>query len=219
MFFKQNPFALLHKQLYGGFTLSELLIALVLLGIIASLTVPKLLVSLNTKQANTLANDAKLLVSSAYADYAFGNPKPPSSFTLAALLPSLPYAKHLNEAGETVSIDCPPLGTSVALGCSGSHPRVATLNPASTDYVSLRLKNGGVLVLPTSLSLGGRSPLHGLPFVVDYDGKASNRSDSVEFWLYSDGTVRTRQTLVANTVNSGGTFNPVPNADPTFLQH
>jgi prepilin-type N-terminal cleavage/methylation domain-containing protein len=200
-----------------AFTLPELLIALAILGLIAAFTVPQVLDKINSKQALTMANDAKLLISSAFADYEFANATIPTSFKLDDLATYFPYAKNLSAGGENISIDCPPLGTSFTMGCSGSAPRTASLTAASANYTIYRLKNGAVVVFPKTWTINGSTALHALPFVVDYDGKQTTKSDSVEYWLYANGNVLTQQTLTASTVNSSGTYNPVASADPTYL--
>jgi len=200
-----------------AFTLPELLIALAILGLIAALTVPQVAYRINAKQALTIANDAKLLISSAFADYEFANATIPTTFKLDDLATYFPYAKNLSAGSENISIDCPPQGTSFTMGCSGSDPRTASLTAASANYTIYRLKNGAIVVFPKTWTMNGSTALHALPFVVDYDGKQTTKSDSVEYWLYANGNVLTRQTLTASTVNSSGTYNAVASADPTYL--
>jgi type II secretory pathway pseudopilin PulG len=208
----------LRQPLYRmGYSLAELIIAMAVLGLVAAMVVPSILANVGTQQNQTLANDAKLLVSGAFADYELATLNVPSSFALPQLETYLPFAKNLSAAGENVLIDCPPQGTALPLGCTGTAPRTASLTAANPAYTVLRLKSGALLVYPKTWTFAGTSTLNALPFVVDPNGKQNQGSDSVEYWLYTNGTVLTRQTLTSNTVNSAGTFSSVGSSDPAYL--
>jgi prepilin-type N-terminal cleavage/methylation domain-containing protein len=196
-----------------GVTLTELMVALSLLGLIMVLVLPQVINSANSSHLNSMARDSMTVVSGAFADFE-GDQAPASNTTLLDLYPYLSYSKNFHGQSD-VTIDPPPQGTGVtAFNCSST---VCSVTSASTTADAVQLKSGAVVVFPRSLSFSATNGNYALPFLVDPDGKATGNKDSVEFWLYVDGTIKSLATMTSSTINSAGTFNPTTNGDPTYL--
>lgn len=173
----------------SGFTLSELLIALTLLGIIAAFTIPKVLTSFNGNTHNAKAKAAAFMIQAAYNDYQMENA--PTQATKAS---------HLTPFFNYVSVDT--VNTYYGL-C-----------PVSVDCSALtgscmRLGSGGMLTANDVTSFGSTSPTNAIPFSF-FPEKST--TESIVFFLYYDGTLRTRNNVKDNTANS--TFGDI---DPTIV--
>lgn len=186
----------LHKQDgITGFTLAELLISLLILGEIATFTIPKILSSQQASGNNAKAKEAIAMVAGAYQQYQLN--QSPSAGTLDSDL-----TQYLNY----VSV--------LASGDIDERPTVGGVSPCSSNC--LLLHNGGVLKY-WGYTFTGNSNLHALTFLFDPDGQYTGRQDSLKFYLYFNGRMSTRQNVAANTVVHGQVLQPSAGADPTWL--
>jgi prepilin-type N-terminal cleavage/methylation domain-containing protein len=188
---------------HQGFTLAELLIALAILGVIATFTIPKILMSQQSGQDNARIKDALAMVSQAYSILKNNNSLS-SSTTMGDLTPYMNY----------VNVDT---ATSVDMPWGG----VYTCN--SGGYVCLRLHTGTILEYQSAVSFGGTNTTNALWFVVDADGKYNGNTGrttpGVGFcgFLYYNGRLTSHGNIDANTVSSDQTRNPNPTLDPSWF--
>jgi prepilin-type N-terminal cleavage/methylation domain-containing protein len=182
-----------------GFTLAELLIALAILGVIATFTIPKVLNGMQDTRNNAIAKEAAASVSAAYQLYKLNNTVT-SSFTLANLIPYLNYVKQA------------PVGTAIDDTESGTFTNCMV----AASYPCYQLHNGAMIKIHTATTFNGTTSLNALPFFLDPDGRYGN-SKSVLFFLYYDGKIRTIGTIQPNTVNSVSTYSPNPASDPPWF--
>lgn len=202
----------INQRIAKGLTLSELLIGLAIIGMIAALTIPKIIQASQSQQLNANARDAMTLVSGAYADFETEN-APATSTTFLDLLSYLTFSRNFY-GQSAVTVDPPPNGTNItAFGCSGSTCTLTAAGSAS----AVRLKSGAVVVFPRTISFSATTGNVALPFLVDPDGERTGTANSVEFWLYVDGTIKSLGNLTASTVNSAGTFSAIASGDPSYL--
>jgi len=187
----------------NGFTLAELLIALSILGVIATFTIPKILQSTSDQTDNSIAKEAVSMVSQAYQAYRLSN-----TVTSATGFSDLtPYMNYVTvDTLNTVVIDRAYNDTTTA--CSSTYP-------------CLRLHNGARILYTPADTFGGTGALNSIYFYLDPDG-VSNPSTtgpgkSVLFFMYYSGRVTTYGTILSNTIAGGGTYNPVPTADPPWF--
>lgn len=179
-----------------GFTLAELLIALAILGVIATFTIPKLLDSSDDSRCRAVAKEAIAMVSGAYRTYKMNN-TPSASTSFGNLTAYMNY----------VATD-----TTTTFDDTGGGPGTQTC----ANWYCLKLHNGALLYDQNS-NFGGTAATNAMVFYIDPDGKVSSKR-TVMVYLYYNGRVRTWGTIEPNTDVGGlGTFNPSAAADPTWF--
>jgi prepilin-type N-terminal cleavage/methylation domain-containing protein len=163
-----------------GFTLAELLIALAILGVIATFTIPKVLTSTGTAQFKAVAKETASIISGAYQDYAMNYAVSTSMApTIAGLLANVNY-----------------VSTSTAATAATGLPAACT---ATTCVV---LHNGAIMQWATTNTFGGTTGY--LAFNVDPDGtKSASTTDIVSFGLFYNGALKDQANLGSAT--QGGT--------------
>jgi len=186
-----------------GFTLTELLIALAILALIAVFTIPKVLQSQQESKYNAMAKESAAMVSDAYKIYKARNGAN-GNMLFNELTPYMNY----------VSID-----TSGTL--MDGHQELGTINCASA-VPCIRLHNGAVLWFNNAMGFGGTAATNGMWFHLDPDGKAESTTNgpakSVQFWLMYSGRVHTRGTHPPNPCWSFGCAGaPNPPYDPPWF--
>ena len=176
--------------------MAELLIALAILGVIATFTIPKVLQSQNRNEWNAKAKEVAGMVSEAFIIYKQNN-------TLAAdtgihhLTPYLNYVSHET----TAVIDNDP-----------GHPGTSTCDSTPNDCY--RLHNGALFSFGSGFPLGSTDPTAAMYFGLDPDGKVTGNSDSLAFVITAQGRVLTWGTAgpeiyVVGTPGPGsGTLDP-----------
>lgn len=191
----------------AGFTLSELLIALGILGVIATFTIPKILESSQDEKYNSIAKEGASMIAGAYQTYKVNVPAS-AGMHLAYLTAYINYIATDNttlidtEANQSGSLDC-----------------------ANAINLCLKLHNGAILMMPsngTARSFGGTAYTNAMPFWIDPNGKLDNNSGSVgktvRFHLYYDGKIRTWGTMENNTTDSSGSYGaPIAVRDPSWF--
>ncbi len=178
-----------------GFTLAELLIALAILGVIATFTIPKILSSSQNGQNTAIAKEAASMVSGAFSTYTLTNGLA-SGVTAGALTPYMNY----------VSTD-----TATAYTGSGG----TALQTCSAVLVCLKLHNGGVLQYDTVQTFGGTAAANGIFLNLDPDGNGTQ--GRISFVQYSNGRLTTgQQAGGAPTSGAAGTI-ALQATDPTYL--
>jgi prepilin-type N-terminal cleavage/methylation domain-containing protein len=186
-----------------GFTLAELLIALAILGELATFTIPKILTAQQSTASRAKAKEAAGMIAAAYQLYQLNNTVT-SSTTPLAIVQYMNYVRL-----ETNSqIDFMP-GTA-SLNCDSGSPCVV-------------LHNGGWLYVQNWVSFGGTNTTNAVEFVFDPDGIASGTtadgpSKSVQFVLYYNGALTTRAQVRPNTCDSYSCpFTAAPTIDPSWF--
>ncbi|MDX2085001.1 MAG: type II secretion system protein [Candidatus Melainabacteria bacterium] len=175
-----------HSKLSAqGFTLAELLIALAILGVIATFTIPKVLNGSQNQAKNAICKEVAATLAGAYQAYS-QNTTPTASTSFANLLPYINYAKV--DTSTTIDDDDVP----------------ATSTTCSATRVCYRLHNGAIIspgVVGSLPSFGGTSSLHAIFLVVDPDGQyGGDRSATI--WIYFNGRVTSNEHLLPGTTNS-----------------
>ena len=195
----QSPFS---KWTRPGFTLAELLIALVILGVIATFTIPKVLQSQQSSQYKSAAKEVAGMISGAYQ--AYGQRNTPVAATTAADL--TPYMNYVAVDTTGVLDDIYTNGT-------------ATCNPASARWC-LKLHNGGSLMY-FGFSFGNTATTNGLYFNYDPDGKVTDGTTNgpgkaLQIWLYYNGRMTTQGGLLPNSYTSNGNAGGAAPDQPWF---
>jgi prepilin-type N-terminal cleavage/methylation domain-containing protein len=196
----------LFKQLRAtGFTLAELLVALLILGQISAFTIPKIIISSQRSNYNARAKEAASMISGAYHLYLVKNGRS-GSMGISDLTP---YFNYVAVDSSTV-IDDVQTKNSQTCG-SGSAQQC------------LRLHNGAILRygLSSTYTMGGTSATNAIWFDIDPDGRYSGApagdGKAIEFWLYSSGRLATFGTIAAGTCSGNDCPSATPAYDPPWF--
>ena len=183
-----------------GFTLAELLVALTILGVIATFTIPKVLTSQQEAKNKSIAKEAASMVSGAYEAYKQQNTATANT-TFAQLTPYMNYVS----VDTTSTIDGYPLWTDQ--GCNTGN--------------CLRLHNGATLFYRISGAdrFGSTATTSAMYFYADTDGHTvTGQRKSVLFFMYFNGRITSANNVLDNTqAADGSTYNPGGGADPAWF--
>ena len=159
-----------------GFTLAELLIALLILGVIATFTIPKVLQSNQSNHWNATARETMAAVSEAYSVYRFENTVS-ASFNGGSLSPYFNYVKR----DSSKNID--------------SQQGQGLWSCNATNRICLDLHNGGTLFTFSDQTLNNLATTNAIQFWYDPDGIYIGTNEgpgkSLRFFLYYNGKVNT----------------------------
>lgn len=187
-----------HK--HNAFTLSELLIALAVLGVIATFTIPKVLQSQRVSAWNASAKEAAAAISEAYTVYKKTN-IPTAATQFNHLTPYLNYVR----VDTTSSMDRAQ-GVAGPLDCASN--------------LCLQMHNGGVL-WGDYVAFGGTATTNAIYIPFDPDGKYSGSptgdGKAIGIYLYFNGRVTTADGIDASTCTSYGCWGPIPSQIPPWF--
>jgi len=182
-----------------GFTLAELLIALVILGVIATFTIPKVLTSQQNGQYSSIAKEAAGAVSQAYTLY-----------------------KSQNTVGVgNGMMDLTPYLNYVAVVTTG----LTDNTQGNTNYdCSLKgcllLHNGAMFIYAKGEYFGGTATTSAVWFDIDpvagYSG-TTNTGKAVEMFIYYNGKITDRGNILPNTQTNSNTYNPNTGTIPPWF--
>jgi prepilin-type N-terminal cleavage/methylation domain-containing protein len=171
-----------------GFTLAELLVSLVILGVIATFTIPKVL-NASTSSQTAIAKEAASMISGAFSVYNLSN-------TLATTTTPGVLQQYMNYA----SIDATTTYSTGMVTCSAT-------------VICLKLHSGAVLQYEVANTFGGTTTTDGIRFNLDPDG-AGNQT-AVTFVKFYNGRLTTHG--AAGTYQTGGTALTPVATDPLYI--
>ena len=178
----------------SGFTLAELLIALAILGVIATFSIPKILLASSQGKNTAMAKEAASMISGAYSAYILNTG---ANTTAGASI----LTQYMNYVSTVTTGD-------LSTATSG-----LDLAACSATFVCLRLHQGGILQYDTVTTFGGSTTTHAIPFNYDPDG--TGPLGAITFWQYYNGRLTTGGQATTPT-SAGGTM-VVTTADPPYL--
>lgn len=185
-----------------GFTLAELLIALAILGVIATFTIPKVLNVQQNSQYNAIAKEAAGTIAQAYETYKLQNGQS-ANIGFQDMTPYLNYVRV----------------TSI---CTLDDRQTLTTRTCDASHLALFLHNGAMIWYNTS-DFTGTEPTRSVEILLDPDGKVTDGTTngpgkSIQFFLYYDGHLLTRGDTIPNTWAAGSTYaSPNPTFDPPWF--
>jgi prepilin-type N-terminal cleavage/methylation domain-containing protein len=172
------------KKRRKGFTLAELLICLLILGEIATFTIPKIISAQQNKTFNAIAKEAAGTISAAYQLYQTSN-------TVSASTGSSSLTPYLNY----ISIQ--------TTGNIDGDPGTPTLACDATN-ICLKLHNGSIIRLILNNIFGGTQTTRYIFVTVDPDGRYTGNSDSLFLMLYLNGRLSTHANRKVGELTSFG---------------
>ena len=173
--------------------MAELLIALAILGVIATFTIPKILTAQQNSQYSAAAKEDLSTVAAAY-----------QQLQLAGAVSSGTKISDLTQYMNYTSYD-----TSSSLdGVYGSTTRNCT-----STYQCIHMHNGSVIQWRNDASFGGTNTtnavwIHIDPDGVYTDGTTNGPGKAVGIFLYYNGRMADEGSIASNTVSSAATYNP-----------
>jgi prepilin-type N-terminal cleavage/methylation domain-containing protein len=191
----------------SGFTLAELLIALAILGVIATFTIPKVLQSQQDTRNKAIAKEAAGTISAAFLAYKGKNPDfSMQTFWTTDLEPYLNYVSLTTDGSRSVD------GTVTD----------ATTLPCTTPMRCLRLHNGATMYY-WPMTFCDTTDKVAIWFRVDPDSAANGKYVAINFYLYPNGRLYSDNGLESLTHWGWGwptcqqSISPGDNPDPPWF--
>jgi prepilin-type N-terminal cleavage/methylation domain-containing protein len=185
------------SRVKSGFSLVELLIALAILGTLATVLIPKISTSMvaNPQKNTATAKTVAIMVLNAFERYNSSHGGITTSLTVSDLTPYMNF----------ISVDT----TSIV----DDHPGSGTGNCSDSSTMCLKMYSGGILWFNNWCPLVGLTSVNALFLNYDPDGKISN-DKALDILLYSDGSIKTKGTgktgtqVCYNPAATGGSYDP-----------
>jgi prepilin-type N-terminal cleavage/methylation domain-containing protein len=181
----------------AGFTLAELLIALAILGVIASFTIPKVLESSTSAKYTAAAKEAASMISGSFSAYKMDS-------SMASTVTAGAFTSYMNY----VATDTDNNNATVPSG-------ETAIGNCSTNITCLLLHNGGTLAYHNSATFGGTAATNAVYWNFDPDSTASG-AGGVTFIQYYNGRLTTGANSATGTT-TGGTQVSAIGSDPSWL--
>lgn len=191
------------KQCHAAFTLAELLIALAILGVIATFTIPKILMAQQSAEYKAKAKEAAAMIAAAYASYS-------AQYTASSSTRIADLTSYMNFVRIDTSSTIDDKQTLGSLSCNaGGSGGCIVLHNGSR----LRYSNDG---------FGGTASTNTLDFYFDPNGTYGNTTNgpdkSIQMFMYYNGRITSRGSTLPNTVAAGFTYtSPDSTYDPSWF--
>jgi len=188
-----------------GFTLAELLIALAILGVIATFTIPKVLQSQQNGKYKAIGKEFAGTMAQAFQKYRLQNGDNPT-MQAQDITPYLNYVKVVTDS--SLQADGAPWDGGWTATCDGTQ-------------ICLKMHSGAILYYWPADSFCSTQPT-AIVFRLDPDGQADGRNLGLDIYLYSNGKVRTDSTIDIPTYHGSGsstcsgTYNATGSDPPWF---
>jgi len=164
---------------------------MVILGVIATFTIPKVLQSQQSTQKNAEAKEVASMISGSFQSLKL-NQGISSTTSINVLTPYMNYVA-VNTTG---LIDDAVYGTSLDCSAGGAY--------------CLNLHDGGVMYIRGWLTFGGTAATNALFFTFDPDASYSNSTTgdgkAVQFFIYTNGQIESGSGVLPNTLSGGGSY-------------
>jgi len=186
------------KRAFSGFTMAELLVALAILGVIATFAIPKILNATSNGKLTAITKEAASMLGGAFSVYTLNNTLATTD-TGAALTPYMNYTSVDTATTYTGSADTALQACAAATPC-------------------LLLHNGGVLQYDTAQTFNSTTSVtNGIWMNLDPDGTGTR--GRISLIVFTNGRVTTGSgNGNAAPTHSGGTMT-IQATDPSYLSN
>jgi prepilin-type N-terminal cleavage/methylation domain-containing protein len=199
------------RQVFSGFTLAELLIALGILGVIATFTIPKVLFAQQTGSYNAKAKETISMISGAFQAYKLQNTVDENT----GIEDLTPYLNYVSLVPGGSQLDATPGGGATLKNCNntfaGTFPCLVLHNGVTMRY---RAVNG-------QFGTSGATPGHRVIwFEIDPNGHQVNNSPqemTANFYLTQNGRITDNDGVLPNSYSSCCNYDPEPNTLPSWF--
>lgn len=185
----------------NGFTLAEILISLGILGVIATFTIPKVLMAQQDQKYNAIAKENIAMVAAAF-----------QQAQLAGNISANTTAGDLTQYMNYVAVNTREIDASYTqtnFGCTATNP-------------CLFMANGSALRYSTTNAFGGTDTTNSMWFYIDPDGSYGGTTDgpskSVGIFLYYNGRIIDQGNLLTGTTNSNLGYTADPGRVPPWFR-
>jgi prepilin-type N-terminal cleavage/methylation domain-containing protein len=197
-----------HRRCMGGFTLAEVLIALAILGVIATFTIPKVLQAQQDASYNAKAKEAMAALSNAYWSLRLQRGD-------SAAIDTSELTQYVNytKIDTSRNIDHKQTSGAIVLACNAG------------GGACLDLVNGGTIKYLNS-TLGGSPSRSASTSAIEFlfdpdgivtDGTTNGPGKSLNLFLYFNGRITTRGNITPNTCTPSCFGSPSPSSDPPWF--
>jgi type II secretory pathway pseudopilin PulG len=185
--------------------LAELLIALAILGVIATFTIPKILNAQRSEQYNAAAKeDISAMISGFQQLKTSGNLS--ANTTMGDFTPYMNYVS--TDSSGTWSMDSVPTLTTIP--CDANH------------YICIKMHNGSMIAYRIDVSFGGTNTTNAMHFVIDPDGHVTDSTTdgpgkAISIFIYYNGRLADEGNIAAGTQNSAASYPADPAKVPSWF--
>jgi prepilin-type N-terminal cleavage/methylation domain-containing protein len=192
------------KTFYNGFTLTELLISLSILGVIAIFIIPKILIAQQNNRNNAIAKEAAGMLAGAFSSYKL-NYQSVTTMYPSDLFTALNYVK--SDSSSTIDAE----QTQANSTCT------------SPGAPCVKLHSGAmVMAWDVCGHFGGGNTTNAVYYQIDpdgivTDGTTNGPGKSLVFALYYSGRISTYGTLATGTTSQTCALSATANRDPSWF--
>lgn len=186
---------------WPAFTLAELLVALFILGVIATFSIPKVITAQQDGRYKAMGKEVAAMIASAYSVYQLDN-------SASGATGSQTLTAYMNYVSTTTNTIDSLYGWTTA-SCA-----------VASGNVCLKMHSGGVLLAPV-ISFASTNSTNAIYFYFDPDGTSSattnSPSKSIAFFLYANGRITSYSNMATGTTTSFGVESSCSTCDPPWF--
>jgi prepilin-type N-terminal cleavage/methylation domain-containing protein len=199
-----------YKQRSSGFSLIEIMVAIVLLGVLASILLPTLKTDISTEKNRGITLDAVAELAQAYVKYQ-KDALPDATTSADDLVQEMNFIRIINDSSYNVQV----AEATSPLPCTTLAPCALWVSPCDAATPCVLLQNGALIQYDVDLTFAGTGyNSNALHFVVDPDADGDETATSlVMFFSGRMTTVRYAPMAVFDAADGL----PVGPVDPEYI--